>query len=194
MKKIMIDMDDVITHGYTMKFVNDFLGTNMNLEEQTDFYLQNLTGDRKEEFYEYISKRNLYGDCPMLDDCSRVLKKLNEEYELYIATSYLWNSNSKNNDSSGLNLGNKYYYLKDKLPFIKPEQYIFITNKSLLNIDIKIDDRINNLTNCETKILFSNWHNRNIPKDELDEKNIIVVNSWQEIEKLLINKKQDYSN
>ena len=50
MKKIMIDMDDVITHGYTMKFVNDFLGTNMNLEEQTDFYLQNLTGYINEEF------------------------------------------------------------------------------------------------------------------------------------------------
>ena len=186
MKTIMIDMDDVITHNYTMKFINEFLGTNMNLEEQTDFYLQNLTGDRKEEYYEYISKRNLYGDCPMLDDCKRVLELLNEKYELYIATSYLWNQNSKDNDSSGTNLKNKYYYLKEKLPFIKPEQYIFITNKALLNIDIKIDDRINNLDNCETKILFSNWHNRNISKEELEEKKVIVVESWKDIEKLLL--------
>ena len=63
---------------------------------------------------------------------------------------------------------------------------IFITNKSLLNIDIKIDDRINNLDNCETKLLFSNWHNRNIPKEELEEKNIIVVESWKDIEELLL--------
>ena len=86
MEKIMIDMDDVITHNYTMKYINEFLGTNFNLEEQTDFYLQNLTGNRKEEYYKYISKRNLYGDCPMLDDCARVLKRLNDKYELYIAT------------------------------------------------------------------------------------------------------------
>ena len=186
MKKIMIDMDDVITHNYTMKFINEFLGTNMNLEEQTDFYLQNLTGSRKEEYYKYISTRNLYGDCPMLEDCSKVLEELNKKYELYIGTSFLWNPNSKDNDSSGTNLSNKYYYLKEQLPFIKPEQYIFITNKSLLNIDIKIDDRINNLNNCETKILFSNWHNRNIPKEKLEEKNIIVVESWKDIEKLLL--------
>ncbi len=187
MKKLMVDMDDVITHNYTMKFINDFLGTNMNLEEQTGFYLQNLTGSRLEEYYKYISTRNLYGDCPMLEDCARVLELLNNKYELYIATSFLWNQNSSNNDSSGTNLKNKYYYLKEKLPFIKPEQYIFITNKSLLNMDIKIDDRIDNLNNCETKLLFSNWHNRNIPKEELESKNIIVVDSWKDIEKELIN-------
>ena len=186
MEKIMIDMDDVITHNYTMKYINEFLGTNFNLEEQTDFYLQNLTGNRLEEYYKYISKRNLYGDCPMLEDCSRVLEKLNNKYELYIATSFLWNQNSKNNDSSGTNLSNKYYYLKEKLPFIKPEQYIFITNKALLNIDIKIDDRINNLENCNKKILFKNWHNRNITKEELEEKNIILVESWNDIEKILL--------
>ena len=186
MKKIMIDMDDVITHNYTMKYINEFLGTKFNLEEQFYFYLQNLTGPRLEEYYKYISKRNLYGDCPMLDDCERVLKRLNEKYELYIATSFLWNQKSSNNDSSGTNLSNKYYYLKEKLPFIKPEQYIFITNKALLNIDIKIDDRVNNLDNCETKILFKNWHNKNISKEELNNKKIIVVESWNDIEKILL--------
>ena len=185
MKKIMVDMDDVITHNYTMKYINEFLGTNMNLEEQSDFYLQNLTGDRKEDYYKFISNRNLYGDCPLIEDCYEVLEKLNKKYEIYIATSFLWNQNSKINDSSGTNLSNKYYYLKEKLPFIKPEQYIFLKNKSLLNIDIKIDDRVDNLENAEIKLLFKNWHNKNISKEELKEKNIIMVESWKEIESIL---------
>ena len=185
MKKLMIDMDDVITHNYTMKYINEFLNTNLKLEDQTDFYLQNLTGDRKEEYYKYISQKNLYGDCPLIKDCYEVLEKLNNKYELYIVTSYLWNQNSKEFDSSGTNLMNKYYYLKEKLPFIKPEQYIFTVNKNILNMDIKIDDRINNLENCKTKILFTNWHNKDISEKELKEKNIIRVNGWKDIEKLL---------
>lgn len=186
MKTIMIDMDDVITHNYTMKYINEFLNTNLKLEDQDDFYLQNLTGDRVEEYYKYISKRNLYGDCPLIDDCYRVLERLNKNYKLFIATSFLWNQNSNNNDSSGTNLSNKYYYLKEKLPFIKPEQYIFITDKTLLDLDIKIDDKISNLDNCKTKILFKNWHNKNISSEELKEKNIILVKSWKEIEKILL--------
>lgn len=186
MKKIMIDMDDVITHNYTMDYINEFLGTNLLLEDQTDFYLQNLTGDRIDDYYRFIHNKNLYGDCPLIEDCYEVLEKLNKKYEVYIVTSYLWNPDSTEYDSSGFNLSNKYYYLKDKLPFIKPNQYIFMVDKSLIYMDIKIDDRISNLDNCETKILFSNWHNKNISKKELKEKNIITVDSWKDIEKLLL--------
>ena len=73
-----------------------------------------------------------------------------------------------------------------ELPYITPFQYIFLYDKSLLNIDIKIDDKPDNLTNCERKILFNAWHNNNLTEDELNKLGIERVNNWYEIKEKLI--------
>ena len=74
----------------------------------------------------------------------------------------------------------------EMLPFIKPEKYIFTTNKNIMNFDIRIDDKINNLDDSDTKLLFSAWHNRDIKKEELKERNVVRVDSWYDIEKILL--------
>ena len=51
MKRLMIDMDNCITDALFMDRINEFLGTNYKLEEQTEFKLQNLTGSRINEFF-----------------------------------------------------------------------------------------------------------------------------------------------
>ena len=112
-----------------------------------------------------------------------MLKKLNDNYELYIVTSYLWNEAK---DISEINLMNKYYYLKEMLPFVKPERFIFASNKKIMNFDIRIDDRISNLEGSETKLLFNAWHNTDYSKEELDNKGITRVNGWKDIERILL--------
>ena len=75
------------------------------------------------------------------------------------------------------------------LPFINPKKYIFTTNKNLMNFDIRLDDKLENIINGEIKLLMNAWHNRNISEDELKEKNVIRVNNWYDIEKILIEEK-----
>ncbi len=186
MKTLMVDMDHVITNGRYFDYICEFLGENLELEKQQTYYLQDLVSHQKEEFWEWVKEKNFYEKAPLYQDCYSVLEKLNQKYELYIVTAYLWTDVI---DLSGENLKNKYYYLRKMLPFIKPKQYIFTTNKKMIPFDIKVDDRVDNLEQASTKILFSAWHNKKLTEKELKEKGIIRVNDWKEIEELLLNEK-----
>lgn len=185
-KRLMVDMDNVITDGIFLDLINDFLNTNYKLEDMTTFFLQELIAERKEEFWNKVKDINFYENADLIDNCYEVLEELSNYYEIYIVTAYIWDESL---DLSGNNLKNKYYYLKEKLPFIPIQNYIFTTNKNIMNFDIKIDDRTNNLENANTKLLFNAWHNKNITQEELDKENIIRVNSWLEIKDLLIKEK-----
>lgn len=178
-------MDNVITDACFMKCINDFLGTNYRLEDQKDYILQNLIPEnKKDEYWKYMKTSNFYDlDCPLIEGAYEALKKINKKYELYIGTAYLYTDSTP--DISGDNLKNKYEYLKVKLSFIKPQQYLFIENKNLINWDIAIDDKESNLKSAKEKYLFTAWHNKSINDEELKNKGIVRVSSWSEIEKIL---------
>ena len=179
----MIDMDKVITDSRFLDLINEFLGTNYEWNDFKTYYLQEIIGDKKEEFWNYVKDRNFYEGATLFEGCYDVLRKLNDKYDLYIVTAYLWNDVI---DISGDNLRNKYYYLREMLPFINPNKYIFTTNKNLLKFDIRIDDRLDNIMEADTKILFTAWHNRDLDDKFLEDNNVIRVNSWDDIEKLLL--------
>lgn len=179
MKTLMIDMDDVITTGNFNKYIEEFMNIKINMDEITNYYyVQDLVESKKDEFWNYVKDKDLYKGAPLFKDCYEVLEKLNKKYDIYIVTSYLWRDSI---DISGKNLGYKYYYLKEMLPFIDSSKYIFTTNKKLLHFDIKLDDKYENLENSNTKILFNSWHNFN--KEYND---VIRVNNWKEIEEVLL--------
>lgn len=87
---------------------------------------------------------------------------------------------------AGNNLKNKYNFLYDKLDFIEPKNYIFTADKSVINCDIKIDDKLNNIESAKTKLLFTAWHNKDMSEEELVKQNVIRVNNWKEIEQILL--------
>ena len=181
MKTIMLDMDNVITDGSFKELIEEFLNIEINLEQTTEYgYVQKYTEPFKDEFWEWIKDKNFYENAPF--NCKEVLERIKDKYNIFIVTSYLWKETI---DLSSNNLKNKYEYLRKELPFISPEKYIFTTNKNLLNFDIKIDDRIDNLKGGKIKLLFTAWHNKNISDEELKKDNIIRVNNWQEIENIL---------
>lgn len=184
MKSIMVDMDNVLTDGVFKKYIEEFYNTKIDLGKVNVYaYVQEYTKERAKEFWEYVSDKSFYDNAPLFDGAYEVLKKLNEKYKVYICTSYLWNEAL---DLSGNNLKEKYYYLKEKLPFINPSRYIFTTDKSIMNFDIRIDDKLNNLSGATTKLLFSAWHNKNLSESELKGENIIRVNNWKEIGEILL--------
>ena len=56
-----------------------------------------------------------------------------------------------------------------------------------MNCEIKIDDNLANLSgNAELNILFTAHHNRDLKKDELENKGVIKVSGWEEIESILL--------
>ncbi|NLC88244.1 MAG: hypothetical protein GX682_05715 [Clostridiaceae bacterium] len=184
MKKIMIDMDDVICTGGFLKIINEFLNTNYKEEEIKTYYIQDIIPEnKKEEWKEYFESKNVYENVNLLPNVYETLEKLSKKYELYIATAYIFRDNP---EKSTKHLKNKFNYLLKTFPFIKPEKYIFINNKELLDCDIKIDDKLSNLKgNAKLKLLFTAYHNKDISDEELLKENVIRVNNWNEILKIL---------
>ena len=181
----MIDMDDVICGGGFLKLVNDFLGTDYKETDIQTYYIQDLIPKEKmQEWAKFFAQKNIYNYTQILPNAYNVVEQLNKKYELYITTAYIFRDNKEK--SSEL-LKNKFDYLIKNFPFIQPEQYIFTSNKEIVECQIKIDDKPANLEgNAELKLLFTAYHNKNIPNEELQKNNLIRVNNWNEIGKILL--------
>jgi len=180
-KRLMVDMDDVITVGTFKEQIEEFLGSKIDVKK-TGYYLQNALGNRMDEFFKK-GDLDMYQDAPLMNDAYEVLEKLNEKYELYIVSAFHTPGASY---QDGNHLKYKVKYLQKKLPFIKEEQMVFLNRKYLISFDIIIDDSIHNLESGKMKLLFSSYHNLEIKEEELSSLNIIRVNSWKEIADILL--------
>lgn len=181
----MIDIDDTIVNedGW-IYLVNNFLNTNYTIDDVNGYYIQDLVPkEKKEEFTKYFVTKNTYEYSDVFPNCIDVIKKLNEKHDVYICSTYVFRDDL---DYSGKALKYKYDFLREKLPFMDPNRFMFLSDKELLDCDIKIDDKINNLTNAKMKLLYTAYHNKNISDKELNEKNIIRVDNWLDIEKILL--------
>lgn len=181
----MVDMDDVLTYGNFSKILEDYLGYKPDYDNIKSYYIQDILGDKKDDFFSKFKDMDLYEKAVLLPDCYDVLKELSKYYKIYICTDYIWREIV---EYAGNNLKNKYKFLYEKLDFINPRNFIFTGDKSIINCDIKIDDREINLENASIKLLFTAWHNKDLTDEELERKNIIRVNDWKEVRKLLLNK------
>lgn len=182
-KRIMVDMDDVITTGGFLHLVNEYLKADYKEDDFESFYMQDVVPD-KDEFFKWFKTYNMYDFCTLTSDVYKVLEKLSKNYEIFIGTSYIIRDIIKD---TGFLLPQKYEFLINTFPFLNPNNFIFLGNKSVLNCDIKIDDRIDNLNGAKTKILFTAWHNKNISKEELNNNGIKRADNWKEIENMLLN-------
>lgn len=187
MKKIMIDMDDVITCNNFEKTLERYLGYKYDFSNFTGYRKQDVLEDKKKDFFIWLKDINYYEKAELNKDCYEVIKELNKYYEVYILTDYVW-PEEEIHPYLGEFINDKYNFLYKELDFLKPNQFIFSSNKKIIKADIKIDDKTSNLVGAKTKLLFTAYHNKNIPKEELDKKNIIRVNSWLDIKKELISK------
>lgn len=183
MKTIMVDMDDVLTYGNFSKILDEYLGYRPDYDSIKNYYIQDILGDKKDDFFNKFKDMDMYENASLLPDCYDVLKKLSGFYKIYICTDYIWREIVK---FAGNNLKNKYNFLYEQLDFIEPKNFIFAADKSIINCDIKIDDKLINIDGAETKLLFTAWHNKDLTDDELKRQNVIRVNNWREIGEILL--------
>lgn len=184
MKRIMIDIDDVITdtRGF-LKIVNDFLNSNYTIDDVDGYYIQDLVPvNLREKFNNYMMTQNLYQLDNINNDCAEVIKRLNETYDIYICSAFVYRDKL---EYSGKLLTDKFDFLTRNFSFLDPNHFTFQTNKSIFNCHIKIDDKIENLEGAELKILFTAYHNKHLTEDYLNQLRITRVHNWLEIEEIL---------
>ena len=133
----MIDMDEVIVAGKFSDFLIEFLGE-VNFDNLKTQNRQDLLIGKEEEFKKIYKYKNLYKDIndnyiKLLPNCVDVIKRLNQKYEVYIVTSYIWKGDVID---AATNLKNKYDYLHYWFPFIDTNNFIFMTDKTKIEFDI----------------------------------------------------------
>lgn len=186
-KTIMVDMDDVIVSKGFLYLINKFLNKNYIEEDFKGFYMQDIVPN-KEEFFEFFLKENLYNHCELNNSVVEVLKELNEDHEVFICTSYIF---PEIPDKCGIILNQKFEYLIKNFPYLNPYNFIFAGNKKIIDCDIKIDDRLDNLNGAKLKLLYTAYHNKDFDDIELERLNVIRVNNWEEVKEVIKNTKLD---
>lgn len=192
MKKVLLlDVDEVICFSGYIDAINDYLNTDYDVDFFKSYYVEDdifKTDEERNAFHKFVAKRNLYENPKMLPDSVEVIEKLSKKYDIYICSAY---ANSINKNFCGEQLRDKYYFLLKTLPFIEPSHFIFASDKSMFNADIRIDDKVSNLKHASKNILFPSYHNKDISDEELKNKNIIKAGDnwrlgWKNIEKILL--------
>jgi 5'(3')-deoxyribonucleotidase len=195
-KDILVDVDEVIVFSGFVEAVNDFLGTSYVIDDFTEYYIDEaaVPKEKMDAFNDYLNTINLYDKAPILPDAIEALKKLNEVYNIYLLTSCV---NEANLDGCGRVFMDKYNFLRKNLPFINPKNFIFTGSKGLFKAYAKIDNLLSNFNkdeDVEIKILFPSYHNKDITKEELDEKGVIRAGyewrtGWKEVLDILLKNK-----
>ena len=184
--KLMTDMDDVITTGGFLRLINEFLDTNYTEENVSGYFQQELIPkDKLNDFFSFFKTKNMYDYCELTDGVVEVLEELNHYYDVYVGTSYLF---KEIKDESGFVLLNKFNFLVKNFPFLDPYKFVFSGDKSVLQFDIKIDDRIDNLINTQRKILFTAYHNKDLEDFNLEKQNIERAKDWYDVKRKLLKK------
>jgi len=192
-KVLLLDIDEVLCFCGFLEAVNEFLGTNYEIDDFTDYYIDEavIPKERFEEFNRFMRNRNQYENVFILPGAIEAIKLLSEEYDIYPCTSCI---NPFDVEGSGKLFMDKYDLLRKYLPFIDPSRFIFTSSKHMFKADVQIDDRLSNLDdNIETRILFHSYHNKDITDEELEKKGVIRAGydwreGWKNVLKILLPK------
>jgi 5'(3')-deoxyribonucleotidase len=176
MKRIAIDMDDVLakTTHVIIDRINEIVQGQFTYEE-----LMTSTNEYKQEFYNHYLTHNsflwepgFFENIPVNDDAIEVVKKLQEEYEIFIVSAATEFPNS---------LKEKLTWMEKHFPFVTWKHIVFCGHKYMIQADYLIDDHEKNLhTFTGTPLLYTAPHNLHITDFKR-------VNNWKEVEKLLLN-------
>ncbi|WP_233166973.1 5' nucleotidase, NT5C type [Pedobacter nototheniae] len=173
MKRIAIDMDEVIADVIPkfIKLYNRDYGVPLDLviEPGNEIY-KHVPEDVNRKWFDYINEPGFFRDLEVIPDSQRVIKALQEKYDVYIVSAAMEFRNS---------LTDKYDWLAEHFPFIDWQHIMFCGNK-IIEADFLIDDRIKNFTNFKGRpLLYTSPHNLLITDYER-------VSSWVEIEEKLL--------
>ena len=88
-KSILLDVDEVICFSGFLQAVNDFMGTNYEIDDFKEYYIDEVAIPKEcfNDFNQFLKQRNLYENPVFLPHAIETIKKLNEKYVIYICSS-----------------------------------------------------------------------------------------------------------
>ena len=191
MKKLVVDLDDVLALDGYLNMMNTFVNGNYKYEDAKGYYVEEvLDKETLKAYREFFKNNNVYDYATVAPHSKEALMNLMLEYEIYVASSYY--SDIDNVIMPEL-IPKKCEFLDKNYPFLTSKNYIFTNNKSLIEADVKIDDVVHNLENAEDKLLFTAYHNTKLSTAEVYKNRAVRVNDWYEVEKMLMPKQKTKS-
>lgn len=149
--KICLDIDGVITNTLRvwLEIIEQKYGVKAEKHQITQWELHKcepLTQLSPQQIYGVLDQPGFYYNLPFLHyACPKVLERLNSKHEIYLVTA-------RTNAERETRL-----WMADKLPFLKQEQLVFCANKSLIQADLIIDDRAENIEKYMETHPNSDW-------------------------------------
>jgi 5'(3')-deoxyribonucleotidase len=171
---LFVDMDEVMadTYGHFLELYNAEFNTELRLDEISHGEAwQNVPLDHQQRVKQYHWEKGFFRDLKPIKDSQEILARLNEQYQVYVATAAMQFPNS---------LREKSDWLDEHFPFIHWRNRILCGDKSILRGDILVDDRSYNLENFSGRsIMFASPHNNGSNGFE-------KVYNWEELGDLLL--------
>lgn len=184
MKRLLVDLDDVLAIDHYLSRLNDFLGTNYTYNDINSYYVEDvLTKEQLIKYREYAKTHDVYNYAEIAKYSREALMELMIEYEIYICSSFYSEMDKKIFPYS---LPAKCDFLMKNYPFLTSKNFMFLNDKSMLDVDVRIDDKLENLKGNGIKLLYSAYHNKDISDLTLRDENIIRVDNWIEIKNKLL--------
>lgn len=167
-------MDEVIadTLGAHMEAYNREHGANITRTDLTGKSLwQVVQEDHLARLEEILRADDFFEDLPVMPDAQRVLRAMQEHYEIFIASAAMEVPTS---------FAAKFRWMGRHFPFIPPSHMVFCGDKAILNADYLIDDNVRQFKNFKGEgILFAAPHNALITSHRR-------VEGWLDVEKLFL--------
>jgi 5'(3')-deoxyribonucleotidase len=152
--RIGIDCDDTINNlvEVWLNRYNVDYNDNVSISDIKTWDIGDHTKAGK-DFYKYLGDEKLFKSLSIKEGAAETIEKLCKQHEVYIVTA-----------NGSYNKGvcdDKVNFVKRFMPFFPIGNIIFINNKSLLDLDVLIDDGLHNFEGFKgIKIVFDRPWNR----------------------------------
>lgn len=173
-KIICVDMDEVIADAlgeHIQRYNHDF-DENLTAQDLHGRWIwEYVPPDRLDHLERYIRSDDFFGNLSVFPHSQRVLERLQERYEVYIATAAMEVPTS---------FTAKFDWLKEHFPFIRPSHIVFCGDKGILRGDFLIDDNPRQLRRFQGEgILYNAPANAFVT-------GFRRVGDWLEVEKMFL--------
>ncbi|MDQ0888939.1 5'(3')-deoxyribonucleotidase [Paenibacillus sp. V4I9] len=168
MKRIAIDMDDVIANPLSkhLALFNKTYNENITIQDLEGKYLTEIRPNLKEEIMNIYTEPTFFRDLDVIEGSQEVIKELSQHYEIFIVTAAMEIPPS---------FTSKYEWLKDHFNFLNERNFVFCGDKSIIKADYLIDDNSRHFKRFDGQgILFTNPYN-------IYETGYFRVDNWQEV-------------
>lgn len=177
MLRIAIDFDETLfpTIEKVLEVYNKRHESNLELSQITTYNLSDsFASDVADELIELFVDKDVYSSLQPYKGSIRAIKTLVEQgHEVYIATS-----------TDVRNMEWKEELLQKHFPFIPKKNLIRIHNKSLLNVDVLVEDKLDNLKSTfADRVCFNQLWNRDGNADYAY--SIYRIHNWSEINNII---------